>query len=48
MINNMPEYAVNYKFIVYRVVCGEKWFYGAYNDHDRANNIAKEIGGYVA
>lgn len=48
MINNMPAYAVNYRFIVYRVVDGEKWFYGAYNDYMRAHEVAAMIDGYVA
>lgn len=48
MINNMPEYAANYKFIVYRVWKGEKWFYGAYNDLQWAKEVAAMIEGFVA
>ena len=48
MINNLPTYAVNYRFIVYRVVDGEKWFYGAYNDAQWAREVAAMIEGYVA
>ena len=47
-INNLPDYAAEYKFIVYRVVDGEKWFWGAYNDYGRAMYAAGEIGGKVA
>lgn len=47
-INNLPDYATEYKFIVYRVVDGEKWFYGAYNDYGRAMYVAGTIGGKVA
>jgi hypothetical protein len=48
MINNMPAYAANYRFIVYRVVAGEKWFYGAYNDLQWAKEVAAMIEGFVA
>ena len=48
MINNLPTYAVNYRFIVYCVVDGEKWFYGAYNDAQRAREVAAMVEGYVA
>lgn len=48
MINNLPAYAANYRFIVYRVVDGEKWFYGAYNDAQWAREVAAMVEGYVA
>ena len=47
MINNVPDYASEYKYIVARRVDGELWFYGAWNDHERANEVALEIGGEV-
>lgn len=47
MINNLPEYANNYKFIVVRIVDGERWFWGAFNDYQRAINVAIEIDGVI-
>ena len=46
-IKNMPDYAKNEPFIVYRVVSGEAWFYGAYDDFEKANHAACEVGGVV-
>ena len=43
-INNMPRYAENYDYIVARRVDGEYWFWGAWNDRDRANEVALEEG----
>ena len=48
MINNIPAYATEYRFIVYTVVDGEKWFYGAYNDITRARDAAEMVEGYIA
>lgn len=45
MINNLPNYANDYRYIVCRRVDGELWFYGAWNDADKANEVALEIGG---
>ena len=47
MIKNLPAYAADYRFIVYRVVDGEKWFYGAYNDMRKAYDVAAMVEGYV-
>ena len=46
-INNVPQYAHEYRFIVYRVVDGERYFWGAWNDSGKAVTAAKEIGGEV-
>ena len=46
-IENTPEYAVNYRFIVYRIVDDVRWFYGAWNDGGKAAQVAVEIGGFV-
>ena len=35
-INNLPTYAKNYKYIVARLIDGDWWFYGAYNDGFKA------------
>ncbi len=43
-INNLPAYAAKYAYIVARVVSGELWFYGAWNDRNAANAVAREIG----
>ena len=47
MINNLPDYADNYKFIVARICDGEFWVWGAWNDWDKADKAAKEINGVV-
>ena len=44
-INNMPTYAKDYDYIVVRRVDGQYWFWGAWNDRNRANEVALEIGG---
>lgn len=46
-IQNVAEYAKNYKYIVVRRVNGELYFWGAWNDRDKANEVAIEIGGEV-
>lgn len=45
VVNNVPEYAQNYNYWVVNRVNGELWFWGAWNDRDRANEVALEIGG---
>jgi hypothetical protein len=46
-IQNMPNYAKDYDYIVATNVKGTYWFWGAYNDRDRANEVALEEGGRV-
>lgn len=46
-INNMPEYANHYEFVVVRKVDDQLWFYGAYRNGFKADEIAHEIGGLV-
>lgn len=46
-IKNVPQYAHEYRFIVYRIVNGECWFWGAWNDAGKAVSAAKDIGGEV-
>ena len=44
---NVPENAKKYEFIVARE-CGDcLWFYGAYKDGFKADQVAYEIGGVV-
>ena len=47
-INNLDNYARCKKYIVFRVVDGDNWFYDAWNDFDKALNQAIEIDGQVA
>lgn len=47
-VKNTPAYAAEYALIVYRMSKGERWFYGAYNDAQKAAYVAAEIGGFVA
>lgn len=42
-IQNVTEYAKNYKYIVARRVDGELWFWGAWNDRNKANDVAEEL-----
>ena len=46
-VNNRPAYADEYEFIVARVVDGEFWFYGAWDEEDEAYRVAREIEGAV-
>ena len=46
-INNQPEYASHYEFIVARFVDGEYWFWGAYTDGYKADTVATAIAGVV-
>lgn len=41
-INNIPSYAKNYKYIVVTLVDGELWFYGAYNEYEKAKCVSEE------
>lgn len=43
-IQNVAEYAKNYKYIVARRVDGELYFWGAWNDRNKANEVAIELG----
>lgn len=46
-IKNIPDYASEYPYIVAHEIEGELWFWGAYDDSDRANEVAEKIGGVV-
>ena len=46
-LHNIPEYAFQYEFIVYREVNGEYWFYGAYSNGVKAQAVAHEINGLL-
>ena len=42
-INNKPAYADDYEFIVARKVDNEFWFFGAYSDGFKADNVASAL-----
>ncbi len=44
-IHNIPLHAYDYKFIIFRIVDGDLWYWGADNDPNKAANIAALIGG---
>ena len=46
-INNLPAYANEYAYSVARFVDDELWFYGAYENENRADEVANEINGIV-
>lgn len=46
-IQNCPDYASKYEFIVARLCEGEFWFYGAYADGFKAAAVAESEGGVV-
>lgn len=46
-INNMPEYASHYEFVVVRNVDDQLWFYGAYSDGFKADEVAHQVGGLI-
>jgi hypothetical protein len=43
-IENYPDYAKDYKFIVACEVNGKLWFYGAWNDDSKTYRIADSLG----
>lgn len=46
-IKNVANYAKDYKYIVARRENNNLWFWGAWNDRDKANKVADEINGIV-
>ena len=47
MINNLPDYASEYIYVVATTVDGELWFYGAYNKRSQAFEAASACGGVI-
>lgn len=45
-VKNVPE-NVSERYIVARLVVGELWFWGAWNDKEKADDVAREIDGIV-
>lgn len=46
-VNNVSENAHNYPWMVIRLVDGEWWYYGAWNDVKKAAQAAADVGGAV-
>lgn len=46
-VNNVPEYAAQYRYIVARLVDGDLWFWGAYGTMERATEAAESIDGLI-
>lgn len=46
-VHNVPQYAKTHDFWVVRLVDGELWFYGAWNDTKEAERVAREVHGLV-
>ena len=46
-VNNVAEYAGDDRFWVVRIVDGEAWFFGSYDNPFKAEQAAHEIGGIV-
>lgn len=44
-INNMPDYAAEKQYVVATLVDGELWFFGAYDDYDKAQYAVQETDG---
>lgn len=44
MINNVPEYAKEYEYLVVRYVYGKAWFWGAYHTREDAEHAAAYLG----
>ena len=44
---NMPEYADHYEFVVVLEIDGDYWFWCAYSDGFKAEQVAMEIGGVI-
>ena len=47
IINNLPEYAIYHNYIVTSVCDSNLWFYGVWDDEDKAYEVAEVIGGVV-
>lgn len=47
VIENMQDYALECRFIVYCVLDGKKYFWGACDTLSEASAIAHEVNGYI-
>ncbi len=46
-VNNVAKYAESKRYIVARSLDGELWFWGAWDDEEKAKQAAAEIDGVV-
>ena len=46
-VQNVPDYAFKYDWMVARFADGESWFYGAYPTKERAVEVAIEVNGFI-
>ena len=46
-VNNLPADAHDHKYLTFRYVNDEAWFYGAWDTYDQAFKQAREIRGYI-
>lgn len=46
-VNNLPAYAFAHHWIVARDIENELWFYGAYDDREKADKVAESVSGIV-
>lgn len=42
-VNNLPSYDLD-RYTVFRLDDGDLWFYGTYENEDRAKEVAHELG----
>ena len=47
IIKNLSEYSIHHTYIVASVCDSNLWFYGAWDDEDKAYEVAEVIGGVV-
>lgn len=47
MIKNVPDYADDFPYIVARECDGADWFWGAFDNADKAEEVAKNVSGFV-
>lgn len=46
-VNNVPDNHYDFKFMVARYCHGELWYYGVYDEYDRAIAARDEIDGII-
>lgn len=46
-VANVPDYAKDAAYIVARYDCNKLWFYGAWDNEARAQEVADEVDGLV-
>ena len=46
-INNMPKTANTYRYIVANRVDGDLWYWGSWNDRDKAYEVARQMSAEV-